>query len=131
MSDKTANLNKDFYAEHMIDSTIYRKNVWPEEELMLRKYLTDTNGSVVEAGAGGGRLTFFIEQLGFSKVTGFDIVPEMMQFAQKEAKQRGSKVNFKVGDASDLHIFEDASFDFLVYIQQVCVCTQTPISTVA
>jgi len=119
MSDKVTNLNKDFYAEHMMDSTIYRQDVWPEEKLMLQKYLTDTKGSVVEAGAGGGRLTFFIEQLGFDDVTGFDIVPEMMEFAQKESDKRGSKVKFKTGDASNLHIFEDETFDYLVYIQQV------------
>lgn len=119
MAEKSTNLNKDFYAEHMMDSTILRQDVWPEEALMLQKYLTDTSGSVVEAGAGGGRLTFFIEQLGFEDVTGFDIVPDMMEFAQKESEKRGSKVKFKTGDASDLHIFDDETFDYLVYIQQV------------
>ncbi|MFH6604985.1 class I SAM-dependent methyltransferase [Maribacter algicola] len=119
MKDKIVNLNKDFYAEHMMDSTIYREDVWPEEKLMLRKYLTDSSGSVVEAGAGGGRLTFFIEQLGFTDVIGFDIVPEMMEFAQRRSNEKGSSVKFMTGDASDLHVFENETFDYLVYIQQV------------
>lgn len=118
--DKTStNRNKELYSEHMIDSTIYRKNVSPAEKSVLKKYLTDTDKKVVEAGAGGGRLTFYIEEFGFKDVTGFDIVEEMMDYAQKEAVRRASNIRFIAADASDLKMFEDETFDYLVYAQQV------------
>lgn len=119
MEEKSKNLNKAFYTEHMIDSTIYRRNIFPAEEVVLKRYLTDTSKSVVEAGAGGGRLTFYIEQLGFNDVTGFDIVEQMMKYAKKKAVKRKSNIRFVTGDASNLGMFTDESFDYLVYAQQV------------
>ncbi|WP_430908643.1 class I SAM-dependent methyltransferase [Maribacter sp. 2-571] len=127
MAGTTANPNKDFYTEHMVDSTVRREGVWPEEAAILKKYLTDAAKTVVEAGAGGGRLTFFIEELGFDQVTGFDIVSEMMAIAQKKATERNSKVHFLTGDASNLDCFPDANFDYLVYIQQVLCFVPQPL----
>ncbi len=103
----------------MVHSTVYRQGVWPEEEAILRKYLKEPSKKVVEAGAGGGRLTFFIESLGFGEISGFDIVSEMVALAQAEALKRKSKIKFEIGDAADLNIFDSNSFDYLVYIQQV------------
>ena len=119
--DSTAgkNLNKNFYEEHMLDSTVNRIDVWSEEEVMLRKYLKDTSKSVIEAGAGGGRLTFFIESLGFKNITGFDIVEKMVGFSQSAAKRNNSCINFIHADASDLKNINDETHDYLVYIQQV------------
>ena len=98
-----------------------------EEEAVLRKYLKTPSKKVVEAGAGGGRLTFFIESLGFSQIFGFDIVPEMVALAQGEAIKRNSSIKFEVGDAADLKIFDSNSFDYLVYMQQVLCFVPRPL----
>mgnify|MGYP000400551556 CR=1 FL=1 len=119
MDFTTKNLNKNFYEEHMIDSTVNRADVWKEEEHMLRKYLTDTSKPVIEAGAGGGRLTFFIETLGFKNITGFDIVEKMVGFSQSAAKRSNSCIDFIHADASNLKSIEDESYHYLIYIQQV------------
>jgi ubiquinone/menaquinone biosynthesis C-methylase UbiE len=113
------NINADLYSNDLFDSWINRKNLIPVEEFLLKKYLTDTTKSVLEAGTGGGRISFRIEQMGFSNISAFDFAPIMIMHANKVAKNAGSNVQFKILDASNLAVYESNTFDYLIYLQQV------------
>jgi ubiquinone/menaquinone biosynthesis C-methylase UbiE len=43
----------------------------------------------------------------------------MIKYAKEVAKNTGSNIDFKILDASNLTVFENETFDYLIYLQQV------------
>lgn len=93
----------------------YLEQLKIEEEYLIQKYL-EKQGKTIEAGTGGGRILIEMQKLGFTSLSGFDCVPEMIEVAQ----QRGgnNSLFFEVQDATNLH-YEDSSFDQAIYLQQI------------
>jgi len=89
------------------------------EEYLLKKYLSDRHGAVLEAGTGSGRIAFNIEKMGFRKITAFDFVPKMVRQAKEYAAASNSSVDFLVADAVWLDHLKSQSFDYAIYLQQV------------
>lgn len=113
------NLNAALYSNELFEEWSYRDPLLPAEEYVLNKYLTDKTQNVLEAGTGGGSISFYIEKMGFKQITAYDFVPRMVAHAEAAAKKRNSCINFKVGDASHLPEYGNESFSYLVYLQQV------------
>jgi len=65
---------------------------------------------VLDVATGTGDLAFAISKAGVQHVVGLDFSSEMIAAAKAKGTQRGSLVDFEVGDAMDLP-FPDGSFD--------------------
>jgi len=66
---------------------------------------------ILEVGCANGPYTFEFEKLGF-EMTGLDLSPECIKYAKDKARKAGiNNVKFVVGDAEDLSIFADNTFD--------------------
>jgi SAM-dependent methyltransferase len=119
LSGKTS--NKEIYSTQELECWAQRANedLIPAEKYLINKYLINKNARVMEAGTGGGRIAFNIEEMGFSNIVAFDYVPEMIDYAKNQQKIRHSNIQFSVADASDLEIFGRNVFDYLIYLQQI------------
>lgn len=83
-------------------------DVWRE---VLRDVLKDVK-SVLDVGCGTGFLSLIIAGMG-KDVVGLDISEGMLRVAVDNAKKKGLRVNFKLGDAENLP-FKDDSFDAVI-----------------
>lgn len=115
----TADLNATLYANELFVQWTTRDNLNITEAYFLNKYLTDKSKNVLEAGTGGGIISFEIEKKGFTCISAFDIVPSMVNCAREIAKQKKAKIIFDIADATNLKNFKNNQFDYLVYLQQV------------
>lgn len=113
------NLNKEFYSTQILDEWQTRGGIIEAEEYLLSKYFKDKNKKIIEAGTGGGRLSYYLENKGFTDITAFDIVPEMIFYAKEKALKENSKIKFHILDATELGDFPENTFDYLMYLQQV------------
>ncbi|GAA4231932.1 hypothetical protein GCM10022291_05480 [Postechiella marina] len=115
--------NKRFhekFKKDVVDRWSCRSSISDIEKYLFSTYLTNNKLEVIEAGTAAGIFCFYLEdELGFSKINAFDIIPEMIQIAKDKAKKKQSKVDFKQGDAADLKGFESNKFDYLIYLGQV------------
>ncbi len=112
-------LNKDLYSDQLFKVWAEKSDLLPIESYFINKYLTNKNRKVIEAGTGGGRIIFEIEKLGFSKLEAFDYVENMIVFCNEKKNSLKSSVNFKTADATNLSLYNDNEFDYLIYLQQV------------
>jgi ubiquinone/menaquinone biosynthesis C-methylase UbiE len=67
---------------------------------------------ILDVGTGTGFLALILAELGH-EVVGLDLSEGMLRVARKKAKQRGLKIQFKLGDAENLP-FKDESFDAVI-----------------
>jgi ubiquinone/menaquinone biosynthesis C-methylase UbiE len=79
-------------------------------KLLVDRLGPDEGARVLDVGCGTGRLTHWIaERVGIKgAVTGIDPLEERIQIARSRG---GNNVRFEVGQAEDLRVLEDASFD--------------------
>lgn len=113
------NLTAKLYSNKLLEEWSSKEDIWREEAYFIDKYLLDKSQNVLEAGTGGGRISYYIESLGFDNIDAFDISPEMIEVAKLKAIEIGSKVKFSKLDAANLSVYENESFGYLIYLQQV------------
>src|SRR3989344_7291085 len=82
--------------------------LWPREEILIKKYFKKKS-SILDIGCGTGRTTIPLFKKGY-KVTGIDLTPEMIKNAKKIVNSKNLKVNYLLGDATNLKL-KDNSFD--------------------
>lgn len=119
MTADVQNLNAERYSNEVFELWANHQNLNKSEDHLLNKYITDTSKHVLEAGTGGGRLSFCIEEKGFNHISAFDVVPNMIAHAKKRASTNDSNINFSISDAAVLENYDSDSFDYLLYLQQV------------
>lgn len=113
------NLNKELYKTELLEDWTKRTHLINAEKYFIEKYLTNKTKRVLEAGTGGGRIAFKVEEAGFKNICAFDIVPQMIDYAIEKANRNSSQIKFSVADASNLNLYKDESFSYLIYLQQV------------
>lgn len=91
------------------------EGLWIGEEYFISKYF-NKQGKVLDLGCGTGRTTIPLFLKGFD-VIGVDIVPEMIKNAKQIAEKKNLKIDYRVGDATQLE-FEDNFFDFILFSNQ-------------
>jgi len=85
------------------------------ERFLIEHYLR-RQGRTLEAGVGGGRILQAMICLGFSDLSGFDNVPEMIDAARQH--DPSGAIAFCVADARELP-YSSEEFDQAIYLQQV------------
>lgn len=86
--------------------------LWRSEEILIERYF-EPYSSVLDLGCGAGRTTIAMAQKGF-KVTGIDLIPEMIEAAKSQATLHGLELDFQVMDARDL-CFPDESYQNVLF----------------
>jgi ubiquinone/menaquinone biosynthesis C-methylase UbiE len=69
--------------------------------------------TLLECGCGAGNMSLWYARQGF-RVSGVDIAPTAIAWAQDRARHVGLSVDFRVGDVCTLEGYGDASFDIVV-----------------
>ncbi len=70
-------------------------------------------GEALDLGCGVGAKSIALAQKGF-RVTGVDISPTAISYAQEKAEKTGVKVKFIASDATDLSFLANETFDFVL-----------------
>ncbi len=71
------------------------------------------HGRLLEMGCGAGDMSLGLAALGYD-VSGVDIAPSAIAWAQDKARERGLTADFRVGDVLDLVHYTDDSFDIVL-----------------
>lgn len=69
--------------------------------------------SVLDLGSGTGKNGNYLAELGCT-VVGLEISPTAVRFANARAKEKGVKVDYRVGSFGEAFPFADASFDLVI-----------------
>ncbi|MFA6047291.1 MAG: methyltransferase domain-containing protein [Parcubacteria group bacterium] len=91
---------------------IAKKGLWKSEDILIKKYFKP-NSHILDIGCGSGRTAFVLSEKGFD-VIGVDLTPGMIETAKRVALEKGTSVDFRVGDATKLE-FEDNYFDGAIF----------------
>ena len=90
-----------------------KQGLWKEEKKLFNKYL-EKGSLILDLACGSGREAFPLVRMGH-KVIGIDNAPPMIRLAKELSKKLKIKVDFKIGDATDLK-FKDNKFDAVIIL---------------
>jgi SAM-dependent methyltransferase len=108
--------NKTAYqAPHEVSYQLGLEGLHDSEKYILANFLSP-GVSTLEGGTGGGRIALELAQEGFSDITAFDFIPEMVESAR--AKNRWSSLKFEVQDATKLS-YSDTAYGQILYLEQM------------
>ena len=106
-------LNKIYYERPNVVQECLHNHLWlwPEEKMIFKRYETYISGKrVLDIGCGAGRITLALKALTQDYI-GIDYSAEMI----KACKEKFESTKFIHGDASDMTVFSDESFDFAFF----------------
>lgn len=80
---------------------------------ILDSDLTPSSGKILELGCGAGNISIWLAQRGY-EVTGVDISPTAVSWAEHKVKTENISIDFKVRDVLDLEGLDKNSFDIVL-----------------
>jgi SAM-dependent methyltransferase len=101
-----------FGSDPILDAYAERLAFRTGENYMFSRFL-HRGKSLLDAGCGTGRASFLLAPW-FEPIEAFDIAPKAIARARAESARLGTRVRFRVADATALP-FETASFDNIVF----------------
>ena len=121
----TATSERNPQAAQMADESMIRtlanqaEAIWPQESRLYSRYALPAGAQILDVGCGTGEATLRLSAIfpGASRITGLDLMPELLSVAQGRladlANGSGPEIRFEHGDGFNLP-FDAASFDLLV-----------------
>ncbi len=97
------------YSSQEVLAMYDRVGLCPVEDRIITKYFTKENAKILDIGCGLGRTTQPLSEKGF-EIIGIDVSKAMID----RARTKFSAIDFRVGDACDLH-FCDESFEYVLF----------------
>lgn len=85
----------------------------PEQAVLNLVADTLKNGRMLDIGVGGGRTTYHFAPL-VEEYIGIDYAEKMIEACQRKFRSGPGNVSFKLCDATDMSMFRDAYFDFVL-----------------
>jgi SAM-dependent methyltransferase len=77
--------------------------LWKSEQILIERFFTDKNASILEAGCGSGRVTLGLWHQGYQNLTAFDFAEELVDQARNLAAERSATaIRFLHADATRL-----------------------------
>ena len=115
MKKISTNFIIDQYRSGLEGYTQFTKEVglWESEKHVFTKYLKASD-SILDIGCGTGRTTFPLYKVGYQKIRGMDLTPEMIEIAQDLNAYFETNIDFEVGDACSLD-FKKESFEKVIF----------------
>jgi len=91
---------------------VAERGFWESEKILVEKYFTP-NTTILDIGCGSGRTTIPLHKAGY-RVIGVDITPEMIETARNIAEAKNLKIDYRVGDATQLE-FSNNTFEGAIF----------------
>ncbi len=101
-----------FGSAEMVESYDAARSFRPGERHMLTAYL-HPRGTLLDVGCGTGRLSFLLADR-YTHVDAFDVVPEVIDSANRRLAVEGGSLRFFVGDATRIAA-ADESYDNVIF----------------
>jgi ubiquinone/menaquinone biosynthesis C-methylase UbiE len=106
------NTTQDVYAKEW--QVYQRSDILPPESRLLELHKRNwAQVRLLDVGVGVGRTTWVFASI-VQAYTGMDLVPEMIEICRKGFGETPTK-KFSVGNANDLSVFPDSSFDVVLF----------------
>jgi ubiquinone/menaquinone biosynthesis C-methylase UbiE len=80
----------------------FTKDTENEVDWMIKEYLTEPEMKILDVGCGTGRHAINLASQGYQHITGIDLSSSMVEAAQKAARDKNLKVDFRACDAREL-----------------------------
>jgi len=103
---------KTYYSEPGVIKGYTSVGLYPAEEIIVAKFFKQKD-TLLDIGCGTGRTSIPLARQGH-KVTGIDIVPEMIEIAGRQAKDYNIDVVFEVMNAAKM-TFPHESFQYVLF----------------
>lgn len=108
---------KQFYSQpgvvRQYSEAASRIGLWVSEEIVFKRFLKPED-SLLEIGAGAGRIALGLYKIGFENIIGIDFSQPMVREARLIGAHFKCPVTFRVGDALGLD-FEEGQFDGIIF----------------
>ncbi len=108
---------KHFYSQpgvvRLYSEATSQVGLWLSETIIFERFL-EKEASLLEIGAGAGRIALGLSKIGYQNITGIDFSRPMVREACLNARRLQCPVDFRFGDALDLD-FEEDQFDGIIF----------------
>lgn len=85
--------------------------LWKSEKDLILQYTDNFNDKILDMGCGVGRVSYGLEELGYTNLDAIDFSPQMI----KKAKNlKNTKINFEIGDCTEIDR-DDSEYDFAIF----------------
>jgi SAM-dependent methyltransferase len=105
--------------QHMADESMVHtlaaqtEAIWPQECALIEHYGLATDATVLDVGCGTGEFTSRLaERMPRARLMGVEVLPELVDHAQRRYLHLAPRLEFRQGDAFALQLPDD-SFDFV------------------
>ena len=110
---KKSRSNRDRWATTEFLEWTTERGLFGVERTLLDRYFSK-DGKTLDAGTGGGRLPLAMREMGFTSLTGFDYLPEMLAAAR--AADPAGEITLDLQEATSLD-YPSESFDQVTWVQ--------------